>query len=62
VIAVHTAADAQPPLCVQPDETGLAMARALDNMGVPVTMVLDSGAAYCMERCGHARVGSPPRI
>ena len=27
------------------------MARALDQMGVPTTMVLDSGAAYCMERC-----------
>lgn len=38
--------------CVQPDDTGLSMARALDEMGVPVTMVLDSGAARIMERCG----------
>lgn len=36
--------------CVQPDDTGLSMARALDEMGVPVTMVLDSGAARIMER------------
>jgi len=26
------------------------MARALDEMGVPVTMVLDAGVAYCMSR------------
>lgn len=39
-----------PGCCVQPDETGLSMARALDEMGVPVTMVLDSGAARIMER------------
>lgn len=38
--------------CVQPDDTGLSMARALDEMGVPVTMVLDSGAARIMERYG----------
>jgi len=35
---------------LQPDGTGLSMARALDEMGVPVTMVLDAGVAYCMSR------------
>ena len=36
---------------LQPDGTGLSMARALDEMSVPVTMVLDAGVAYCMSRC-----------
>lgn len=44
---------------VQPDETGLSMARALDALGVPVTMVLDSGAAYIMDRCAHASADAP---
>ena len=35
----------------RPDETGLSMARALDELHVPVTLVLDSGAAYILERC-----------
>lgn len=35
----------------RPDETGLSMARALDELHIPVTLVLDSGAAYCLERC-----------
>ena len=35
----------------RPDETGLAMARALDELHIPTTLVLDSGAAYCLERC-----------
>lgn len=38
----------------RPDDTGLAMARALDDAGVPVTLVLDSGAAYCLDRCCSA--------
>lgn len=29
---------------------GLSMARALDELHVPVTLVLDSGAAYILER------------
>ena len=37
----------------RPDETGLSMARALDELHVPVTLVLDSGAAYILERCAH---------
>lgn len=40
----------------RPDETGLSMARALDELHVPVTLVLDSGAAYILERCAC----SPP--
>ena len=44
---------------LQPDETGLSMARALDALGVPVTMVLDSGAAYIMDRCAHAQAAAP---
>ena len=35
----------------RPDETGLSMARALDELHIPLTLVLDSGAAYCLERC-----------
>ena len=36
----------------RPDATGVKMAHALDEMGVPSTLVLDSGVAYSMERCG----------
>lgn len=35
----------------RPDNTGLTMARALDAAGIPATLVLDSGAAYCLDRC-----------
>jgi len=41
----------------RPDGTGQSMARALDELGVPVTMVLDSGVAYALERC--AGLGLP---
>ncbi|CAL5220118.1 g2073 [Coccomyxa viridis] len=34
----------------RPDETGLTMARALDDMGVPVDIILDSAIAYALER------------
>ena len=34
----------------RPDATGVKMTRALDEMGVPTTLVLDSGVAYSMER------------
>jgi translation initiation factor eIF-2B subunit alpha len=40
----------------RPDNTGLNMARALDGVGIPTTLVLDSGAAYCLDRfvdCAH---------
>ncbi len=47
--------DSPCPLSAQPDGTGLSMARALDEMGVPVTLVLDSGVAYCMGRCAACR-------
>lgn len=40
----------------RPDDTGLSMARALDELHIPVTLVLDSGAAYCLERCAHGRM------
>lgn len=32
----------------RPDGTGQRMAKALDELGVPVTLVLDSGAAYAL--------------
>lgn len=32
----------------RPDETGLSMARMLDELGIPVIAVLDSGVAYAM--------------
>lgn len=32
----------------RPDGTGQRMAKALDELGVPVTLVLDAGAAYAM--------------
>ncbi len=37
----------------RPDETGLAMARALDELGVPVQAILDSAVAFALEvlRC-----------
>lgn len=34
----------------RPDGTGQTMARALDALGLPVTLVLDSGVAYALER------------
>jgi translation initiation factor eIF-2B subunit alpha len=34
----------------RPDGTGESMARQLDALGVPVTLVLDSGVAYALER------------
>ena len=40
----------------RPDGTGQSMARALDELGVPVTLVLDSGVAYALER--YARGGA----
>lgn len=38
----------------RPDDTGIRMAKSLDDMGCPVTLVLDSGVAHVMERCGPA--------
>ena len=37
----------------RPDETGLTMAQALDNMRVPTIAILDSAVAYALEafRC-----------
>lgn len=37
----------------RPDSTGLKMARALDELGIPTTLVLDSGVAYALERCAQ---------
>ena len=43
----------------RPDETGVAMARVLDELQIPVTMILDSAVGYVMERycfcCGGGR-------
>ena len=33
----------------RPDETGLTMARQLEELKVPITMVLDSGVSYALE-------------
>ena len=33
----------------RPDETGLSMAKALDDMHVPVIAILDSAVAYALE-------------
>ena len=38
----------------RPDETGLTMARTLDDMGVPVDIILDSAIAYALERFRQA--------
>ena len=32
----------------RPDETGLTMARTLDELNIPVIAILDSGVAYAM--------------
>jgi translation initiation factor eIF-2B subunit alpha len=42
----------------RPDETGLTMARALEDLKVPVTVVLDSGVGYVMERVDMVLVGA----
>jgi hypothetical protein len=34
----------------RPDETGLTMARVLEELRLPTTVVLDSGVGYIMER------------
>lgn len=34
----------------RPDSTGITMAKSLSDLGVPVTMVLDSGVAYALEK------------
>lgn len=35
----------------RPDETGLKTARALRELHIPVSVVLDSGVGYAMDRC-----------
>jgi len=42
----------------RPDETGLGMARLISELGVPVTMVLDSAVGYIMEEVDMALVGA----
>ena len=42
----------------RPDETGLTMARALEDLKIPVTVVLDSGVGYVMERVDMVLVGA----
>lgn len=34
----------------RPDETGLTMARVLSELKIPVTVALDSGIGYLMEK------------
>ena len=40
----------------RPDATGIKMTKALDEMGIPSTLILDSGVAYSMERCAGGGV------
>eukprot|EP00873_Tetraselmis_striata_P021857 jgi/Tetstr1/442121/TSEL_030276.t1 len=42
----------------RPDSTGINMARQLEKLGVPVTIVLDSGVAYIMERVDMVLMGA----
>jgi translation initiation factor eIF-2B subunit alpha len=42
----------------RPDEAGLTMARALDEMRIPVTVALDSAVGYTMERVDMVLVGA----
>lgn len=42
----------------RPDETGLAMARALSESRTPVTVILDAGVGYVMERVDMVLVGA----
>uniref|UniRef100_A0A061S326 Translation initiation factor eIF2B subunit alpha n=1 Tax=Tetraselmis sp. GSL018 TaxID=582737 RepID=A0A061S326_9CHLO len=42
----------------RPDSTGVSMARDIEKLGIPVTMVLDSGVAYAMERVSMVLVGA----
>ena len=42
----------------RPDETGITMARSLEDLKVPATVVLDSGVGYVMERVDMVLVGA----
>lgn len=42
----------------RPDETGLAMARALEDIKVPVTVILDSAVGYVMDGVDMVLVGA----
>ncbi|GAX82766.1 hypothetical protein CEUSTIGMA_g10192.t1 [Chlamydomonas eustigma] len=42
----------------RPDASGLKMARALDEMSIPTTLILDSGVAFSMERADMVMVGA----
>ena len=42
----------------RPDETGFTMARVLDELKIPVTVVLDSGIGYVMEKVDMVLVGA----
>ncbi|GAB4820971.1 hypothetical protein N2152v2_008017 [Parachlorella kessleri] len=42
----------------RPDETGLIMARLLEELRVPVTVILDSGVGYAIERVDLVLVGA----
>ena len=34
----------------RPDETGITTARAISDLLVPTSVILDSGVGYCMDR------------
>ena len=34
----------------RPDETGITTARAISDLHVPTSVILDSGVGYCMDR------------
>lgn len=42
----------------RPDETGLSMARALEELKVPVTVILDSAMGYIMDQVDMVMVGA----
>jgi len=42
----------------RPDGTGISTARALKDLSVPVTVILDCAAAFIMERCSMVLVGA----
>ncbi|KAK2076372.1 hypothetical protein QBZ16_000897 [Prototheca wickerhamii] len=42
----------------RPDETGITTARAISDLHVPTSVILDSGVGYCMDRVDLVLVGA----
>lgn len=42
----------------RPDSTGITAARVLKDLSIPVTVILDSAAAFILERCSMVLVGA----